>query len=69
MKSRPTAFEVDNHGGIACDIRIDPESQVDRPTFFIIDQDASTITVTRECLAGLLACADALTSQVTEQRA
>lgn len=52
-KFRAREFEVDNGSGLKPDIRIDPESFTTQPTFFIIQQDSESITVTLECLRNL----------------
>lgn len=51
---KPTEFEVSNGEGIGCTVRIDPETLLDGPMFFVIDQDGDSIIVTLECLQGLL---------------
>ena len=60
MTYRPTEFEVNNSGGIGCDIYIDPESLLESTMFFKINQDSEGITVSLECLENLLACANEL---------
>ena len=57
---RAREFEVDNGSGLKPDIRIDPESFTTQPTFFIVQQDSESITVTLECLRGLFHAAEAL---------
>jgi hypothetical protein len=57
---KPTEFEVSNGEGIGCTVRIDPETLLDGPMFFVIDQDADSIIVTLECLQGLLDAAQHL---------
>jgi hypothetical protein len=57
MTYRPTEFQVNNSGGIECDISIDPETLAGQPMFFVIQQDSSRITVSLECLEDLLSCA------------
>lgn len=60
MTYRPTEFRVKNADGISCDIRIDPNSSAIGPEFFLISQFTREITVTLECLEGLVACASEL---------
>ena len=57
---RPREFEVDNGEGIKPDIRIDPETLMNDELFFEVDQDSETITVTLDCLRGLVAAAEEL---------
>ena len=45
MSYRPTEFEVNNSGGIGCDIRIDPETLAGGTMFFQIEQDSEGVTV------------------------
>ena len=68
MTYRPTQFEVNNSGGIGCDIYIDPESLLESTMFFKIDQDSEGITVSLECLENLLACANELLQAWRETR-
>ena len=68
MSYRPTAFQVNNSGGIGCDISLDPESLTERTMFFVIEQDAEGITVSLECLENLLACANELLQAYRETR-
>ena len=63
MTYRPIEFRVKNADGISCDISIDPESSAIGPEFFLISQDTGEITVTLECLEGLVACATELLDQ------
>ena len=62
-KMRPTQFEVDNGNGIALDIRIDPESLMEGPRCFEIEQDTDKINVTLACLRALVAAAEELERQ------
>ena len=62
-KMRPTQFEVDNGNGIALDIRIDPESLMEGPRCFEIEQDTDKINVTLTCLRALVAAAEELEKQ------
>lgn len=59
---KPTEFEVSNGEGIVCTVRINPETLLDGPMFFVIDQGADSIVVTLECLQGLLDAARHLQS-------
>ena len=68
MSYRPTEFQVNNSGGIGCDIRIDPESLAGGTVFFEVDQDSEGITVSLECLENLLACANELLTAWRETR-
>lgn len=68
MTYRPTEFEVNNSGGIGCDIYIDPESLLESTMFFKIDQDSEGITVSLECLENLIACANELLQAWRETR-
>ena len=58
---RPTEMEVSNSSGIAVDIIIDRESLMEEHLFFRIEQDGESITVTLECLRGLVKAATQLT--------
>jgi hypothetical protein len=68
MTFRPTEFQVNNSGGIECDIRIDPESLADGTVFFQIEQDSESITVSLECLENILTCANELLQAWRETR-
>ena len=68
MSYRPTEFEVNNNGGIGCDIRIDPETLAGGTMFFQIEQDSESVTVSLECLENLLACANELLNAWRETR-
>lgn len=68
MSYRPTEFEVNNSGGIGCDIRIDPETLAGGTMFFQIEQDSEGVTVSLECLENLLACANELLNAWRETR-
>ena len=68
MTYRPTEFEVNNSGGISCEIYIDPETLRDSTMFFKIDQDSEGITVSLECIENLLACANELLQAWRETR-
>lgn len=68
MTYRPTEFEVNNSGGIECEIRMDPETLDGGTMFFKIDQDSEGITVSLECLENLLACANELLQAWRETR-
>ena len=68
MTYRPTEFEVNNSGGIECDIYVDPETLLEGPTFFKIDQGSEGITVSLECLENLLTCANELLQAWRETR-
>jgi hypothetical protein len=65
---RPTEFEVNNSGGIGCDIRIDPETIAGGTMFFQVEQDSESVTVSLECLENLLACANKLLQGWRETR-
>jgi hypothetical protein len=66
---RPTEFQVNNSGGVECDIFIDPETlKPGDVAFFVIQQDAERITVSLECLEHLLACANELLQARRETR-
>jgi len=66
MTYRPTEFQVNNSGGIQCDIRIDPETIRAGTMFFVIEQDTDSVTVSLECLENLLACANELLQALRE---
>lgn len=57
---RPTEMEVSNGGGIAPDIRIDPESLMEGDLFFQVEQDGESIVVTLDCLRELVMAAEQL---------
>jgi len=68
MSYRPTQFQVNNSGGIECDICMDPETLAGGTVFFHIEQDSESITVSLECLENLLACANELLQAWRETR-
>lgn len=60
MTYRPTEFQVNNSGGIECDIFMDPETLLGGTVYFVIQQDAERVTVSLECMENLLECANEL---------
>jgi hypothetical protein len=64
MSYRPTEYEVANGKGLGCSLRIDPESLLDGPLFFIVAQDDEEIVVTHQCLLALASAAAELAAQV-----
>lgn len=68
MTYRPTEFQVNNSGGIECDIFMDPEAPTSGPVYFVIQQDAERVTVSLECLENLLECANELLQARRETR-
>ena len=58
---RVTEYCVDNEPSEAVGLRVDPESRIGEPLFFLIEQGGSDeIAVTLECLQGLTIAAQAL---------
>ena len=53
-------YQVHNNGGFDVDIRLDPENRKDEAVFFVLSQEGDGITVTIDCLHGLLMAADKL---------
>ena len=68
MTCRPTGFEVNNSGGISCEIYFESETLRDSTMFFNIGQDSECITVSLECLENLLACANEMLQAWRETR-
>lgn len=68
MTYRPTEFQVNNSGGIECDIFMDPETLLGGTVYFVIQQDAERVTVSLECLENLLECANELLQARRETR-
>ena len=68
MTYRPTEFQVNNSGGIECDIFMDPETTQGGTVYWVIQQDADRITVSLECLENLLTCANELLQAMRETR-
>lgn len=68
MTYRPTEFQVNNSGGIECDIFMDPETLQGGTVYFVIQQDAERIAVSLECLENLLTCANELLQARRETR-
>ena len=61
---RVTEYCVDNEPSEAVGLRVDPESRIGEPLFFLIEQGAKDeIAVTLECLQGLTIAAQALQNQ------
>lgn len=68
MTYRPTEFQVNNSGGVECDIFIDPETPLGNTIYFVIQQNADRVTVSLECLENLLTCANELLQAYRETR-
>lgn len=68
MTYRPTEFQVNNSGGIECDIFIDPETLQGKTMYFVVQQNTDRVTVSLECLENLLACANELLHAYRETR-
>lgn len=68
MTYRPTEFQVNNSGGIECNIFMDPETLDGGSIFFVIEQSAERVTVSLECLENLLTCANELLQARRETR-
>jgi hypothetical protein len=66
---RPTEFQVNNSGGIECNIFMDPETLLGGTVYFVIQQDAERVTVSLKRLENLLECANELLQAAARQEA